>query len=694
MRKLANLTLAAILTCGTSLFVACSFEDQPVYNDGAKTIVAPEEPTTDQLAVKVTADMPTAVLSSFSEKSMGSALIKRLSKTTTEINADTKLVLVKGDDLGALSSEVQKQMVRVYLNNGYIALERATNLQVVGFAIGLGLAIKDVQSDILEENGVEVTGNDVSGTRSYTNDLQRRVANARALTRAVDDEEEDPDGIDFEMIIVSLNKCFTQAPYHAEKTMTSTCITSERSQKTYEEKVVHPQNSYHYGLLADGAADYLNLEEKEKVEAVAESRASTRSAGETAMNQALNCSDEFVINHALYARDPHGKQVIRQNMATTTIKSWSVHDFGSKQDFYYVDEKVVVRMGGQNSDYNKTLYWGPYHRNEWYGNQIFDLEGHHQTISGGYITETYTDYYGSWLSQIKHSLNLRGNGTITVEASLPTTANSSESQTIAVGTTDTTSETSGWNIGVSADNKGAKFNFGYSSSTTNTHSNSFSMSHTSVSSALKVTRNTVGTQVTFDYQEGVRPDWTWDPFQHDMAPDILTNDCEVNNMVCWRVKDPSDGYKLEISTIHHTKCMCVANYLNNKHGEYWIQEEEWSDTYNLKQPCRFMGKWTCEIKTSGEKVVDNASNIFRKYLQEAVAETPFKTQFNVAEMKQGETSVMAGIIHTVSDTMKEGTRKRQMIDNHAKELGIDSYNITWFSDDVSTEYQIKGELKK
>ena len=108
-----------------------------------------------------------------------------------------------------------------------------------------------------------------------------------------------------------------------------------------------------------------------------------------------------------------------------------------------------------------------------------------------------------------------------------------------------------------------------------------------------------------------------------------------------------------------------------------------------------MGEWNCEITTTGEKRVADASELFRKYLQESVAETPFKKKFNVAETKQGETTVMAGVIHTVSDKMKEGSRKRRMIDNHAKELGIDSYTITWFAEDesVTTEYNIKGQPK-
>jgi len=653
----------------------------------------------------VTADMPMAVLSNFDENSMGGALVKRVSKTTSDIEDNTKFVLFKGNDITSISNEQWLKIFRVYLNGGYIGIERATNIEMLAFAVVMGFGIGMVQTEMLEENGVEITSRTSSPTetRSVTSELQRRIGNARALTRAAanddaanDDVEDELDEIGFEMFIMSMDKAFSQVPYNAEEAASATFTDEEGNETITETKVQHLLNAYHYGLLADGAAAFLNQEEKNKAEAAAETRALTRGGAEQAMNDVLNCSDEFVIRHSLAAIDPMGKIVRRENMGTTTIRSWSVHDFGSHQDFYYIDEKVVVRMGGKNSDYNKTLYWGPYYTDEWFDNRFFGVEGDPENNNVGYWERSYTNYYGSWLSQIKHSLDLKGNGDIILESSLPATDNSSRSASITVGTSDATSETSGWNVGFSGGYNNASFSFGYSSSTSTTHTNSFSKTIGETSNSLKVMRNTTGTQVTFDYQEGIMVDWIWDPLQHDVAPDILTNDCEVNNMACWRVKNPSDSYQLELSTRHETKCLTVGIFDNHKHGNRWTYAKTWNHSYALKQPCRYMGTWNCEIITKGANRQPNATKEFREFLQESVLEAPFKARFNVAERSKGELDVVRNLITNISKQIKEGTRKRRSIDNVARDLGIESFTITWYSDDPdeTTEYSISGKIKE
>lgn len=704
MRKMMYWVLVAILTFSASVFTACSDYDVNNPPSGLTQSTITPEPTTDQLEVMVTADMPMAVLSNFDENSMGGALVKRVSKTTSDIEDDTKFVLFKGNDITSISNEQWLKIFRVYLNGGYIGIERATNREMLAFAVVMGLGIGMVQTEMLEENGVEITSRTSHNeAKSVTSELQRRIGNASALTRAAanddaanDDYVDELDDIGFEMFIMSMDKVFTQVPYNAEEAASATFTDEEGNETITETKVQHLLNAYHYGLLADGAAAFLNQEEKNKAEAEAETRALTRGGAEQAMNDVLNCSDEFVIRHSLAAIDPMGKIVRRENMGTTTIRSWSVHDFGSHQDFYYIDEKVVIRMGGKNSDYNKTLYWGPYYTDEWFDNRFFSVEDDPKNNNVGFMERSYTNYYGSWLSQIKHSLDLKGKGNIILESSLPATDNSSRSASITVGTSDATSETSGWNIGFSGGYNNASFSFGYSSSTSTTHTNSFSKTIGETSNSLKVMRNTTGTQVTFDYQEGNMIDWIWDPLQHDVAPDILTNDCEVNNMACWRVKNPSDSYQLELSTRHETKCLTVANFVNYKYGNRWTYAKTWNHSYELKQPCRYMGTWNCEIITKGANRQPNATKEFREFLQESVLEAPFKARFNVAERSKGELDVMRNLITNISKQIKEGTRKRRSIDNVARDLGIESFTITWYSDDPdeTTEYSISGNIKE
>ena len=87
---------------------------------------------------------------------------------------------------------------------------------------------------------------------------------------------------------------------------------------------------------------------------------------------------------------------------------------------------------------------------------------------------------------------------------------------------------------------------------------------------------------------------------------------------------------------------------------------------------------------------------FREFLQESVLEAPFKARFNVAERSKGELDVMRNLITNISKQIKEGTRKRRSIDNVARDLGIESFTITWYSDDPdeTTEYSISGNIKE
>ena len=54
------------------------------------------EPTTDQMSVTVTANLPTAVLGTIEDGSTAAALVKRLPKTTASVDADTRMMVIPG----------------------------------------------------------------------------------------------------------------------------------------------------------------------------------------------------------------------------------------------------------------------------------------------------------------------------------------------------------------------------------------------------------------------------------------------------------------------------------------------------------------------------------------------------------------------------------------------------------------------
>ena len=78
MKKITNWMLAAIFICGSSVFASCVANEDNSSADvpGGEVTEPYVEPTDDQLEVKVTADMPTAVLGQFDENSVGLSLTR------------------------------------------------------------------------------------------------------------------------------------------------------------------------------------------------------------------------------------------------------------------------------------------------------------------------------------------------------------------------------------------------------------------------------------------------------------------------------------------------------------------------------------------------------------------------------------------------------------------------------------------
>ncbi len=81
--KKRNYIFLAVLMMGiATMLTGCAVEDIASNDNGGG--VNPTDVNVDEMSVKVTADMPTAVLSSFDENSMGAALVRRLNIKTNE----------------------------------------------------------------------------------------------------------------------------------------------------------------------------------------------------------------------------------------------------------------------------------------------------------------------------------------------------------------------------------------------------------------------------------------------------------------------------------------------------------------------------------------------------------------------------------------------------------------------------------
>ena len=706
MKKIMNWMLAAILICGASVFTSCSSNDDnptPSEPEG-EMFPLPVEPTTDQLEVKVTADMPTAVLSQFDESTVAAALIKRLTTTTTAIGDDTKLVLLDGSQAKSLTEADYFALARVIFNGGYVALHRPKFGNAFFFAVSLDDQFEKIQNAILKENGVEGADDEPAASRRNDGDMVRRVNNACALTRS--GEEIDANTVIDELMVFSINANYLIPPYSEEMTFESKMEDEQGQETTVEQKEKVLLNAYHCGQLADGVAEWLNAKEQEKAEAQQSvaAKASTRAEANEVINSMMSCTDEFTIIGSLNAYDSQGKKYNRKNASNTTIRSWSVYDFGSNRDFYYVEESHHIRMGGENSDKSKTLYWGPYKKEDWTYSiggtpgamwevtkhyNTFSVEGHESSGSN------WAFYYGSWLSSSTHTMKLTGAGDIQVEKSLPSTDNNQSTETIAIGTTDATSRTTGWsvggglggNAGTNGGGANVSFNFSYTDTSTSSHSTSFTMSTSSVSKDLAIKRNTDGAAVTWSYEAGHRPQFIYEKFWHELAAPILTNDIDITNKVCWSVKNPSGQYKLYWYRDNWTRALFVENDQNTRNT--YGRGCNYSKTHTLSAPRRFKKEWYCDLRVSGQNLKDDATEKFLAYLREVVNPIMFSNKFNLAEATNDGVDVIKYNVGIATNILKKDSQLREMIEYRATELGIEKYTIKWFTNDEAVNKKHK-----
>ena len=694
-KSMATMLFAATVLTGFNSCVAN--EDNAVDTTPQPGVEVSEpyvEPTEDQLEVMVTADMPTAVLTQFDENTVATSLIKRLTTTTTAIDDNTKLALLDGSQVKSLTEADYFALARVLMNGGYIALHRPTFEEGLSFGVSLNDQFDDVLDAVLKENGVESddeagqgTGVSAAATRSSSSDggeMVRRINNACALTRS--GEEIDENTVIDELMVFSINANYLIPPYSEEMIFESKMEDEQGQETTVEHKVKNILNAYHYGRLADGAASWLNTKEKQKAEAQqpAAARARTRAGGDQVINSILSATDEFTVSGGLWAYTERGKRYYSENRSNTTIRSWGVHDFNSNRDFYYVEEDHQIRMGGENSDRSKTLYWGPYRKEDWLhyvkgtpGSimfpALFTVEGYE--IYG----DVWEYFYGCWLDESIHTMNMTGAGEIKVEKSLPTTDNNSSTEIIAIGKTDVTSHTSGWSFGGSVDKNGPSFNFSYSDTNTETHSTNFTMSTSQVSKDLAIKKNTDGTKVTWDYAAGHTPTVLWDNFWHEMAAPILTSDCDIENKVCWSVKNPSGSYKLNWYRSNWTKAQFVKT--GKSSGTRYSLSSSSSKDFTLTAPRRFKKEWRCAIKVNGENLTRDAINLLRVELQNDINPTMFSNRFDVAEAMDDGVEVIKYNVGVASKILDTEDDLREQILDYAESLGIEKFTIKWYTQD-------------
>ncbi len=718
--------LAATLLGGAlSLFTACVKEDN---TSSPTTDPSTDWEKTDQLQVKVTADVPTAVLSSFDAKSMGGALVRRLPKTTSSLDADTKMVLIKGEDILNRPMTEWFEVAKIYLRGGYIAVEKPHNAHLVSVMEQLSAKLAQATHAILTEDdgsGIIINYNpsnsqSANAVNAEAERFKVRIANINAKSghRAASDEAQPV----AEMVIFSRMGYYQCAPY-GTRTITYTVTNKDGSNSTKTKTITQEYDQCSSGYLADGAAYWLN--NRDAAQQVR--RASNRADGGDAINSLMSASEEHTYQNALAAvlvsKDKDGNKILevnnplkKDNAYQEIIRVWGVHNMETNKDYYYTEQKVVASVGGKREgddlwNVSKTLYRGPYNNDKWIGvkkdrysdpdNTLgFDFSEMEEEMK--WAMGIYGDYigcavYGAWFNKGDFSLNLTGKGSIQLEDAVPDTDNNNISRSVAVGTTESETNTIGGTFSpgfVGSNPSGAlglNFSHGWTTGT------SYTLTTTENAKELKCVKNTEGNKVKWTYECGKTDmgDIDKGDATHAIAPDALTTDVNIDNQACWSVANPDGAYTLE--TYHMpTMCSLLAS-CTDVDGDFseplfLLGDSKLCSTsstdannntvsYTLLQPNRSKQTWYMDVDFP-ELGQDGYKGV-KDELTDAL-KTQFPDLYQPTIVLADQTPASENTIQRLVDKSKKmlnDPNALQTLKSYALDRGVSQFTIKWYCTD-------------
>jgi len=669
--------LSAILMGIAMLLTACADNDlaSQTPNGGG---VNPTDMNVDEMSVKVTADMPTAVLSSFDENSMGAALVRRLNIKTNEVTSDTKMILIKGEDIQNRPITEWFQAAKIYLRGGYIAVEKPHNAHLVEVAEKLSSRMEAATVELMTQSGhVTITPpNQQSGNaiNSEAARINARVANIAAIagTRG------DASGTDAvaEMVIFSPMGYYQCEPHQG--VLVSSSDIDEDGNEVVKEEIHNPDYTKRSsGCLADGAAMWLNTKNAQ----TPTNKVTKRADGGGAINELMSASEEHYYQRNLKAKDWNAQTRNKPNGFTETIRVWGSHNMKTNKDYYFVEQKAQSAVGGQQEgdarfDANKTLYAGPYKEDEWI-DANYDENGHH-----------YTRYYGAFWQQGTYTLNLVGSGTIKLEDALPTTDNNTMSTSIAVGETHSETSTVGVSMGMVGFNPSVGLNYSHGW----TNGTSYTMTTTTNTKEIAVQKNTEANKVIWKYENGQKTydDSNYD--KHPLAPTSITTDVNMDNQACWSVENPEGEYTLEVTSDSYLRSIYVC--------EDWIKCKAISPStedskYKLIVPNRAEQTWHMDVTFPeiGQEGHEGQKGLLTQYLEKQFPDL-YQTKQLLAD-KTAESENTIKILVNQADYLLHNTDGGQTLREYALDLGISQYTIKWFTTDGKhSEYKVEVKAKE
>ena len=659
-----------------------NFDNSVINNGDGTTVLKPDETeiVDDQMAVTVTEDVPTAVLRNLDEGSTGAALVKRLPVVTSEIDPDTRMVLVPGsmfaDDTDMTKEELDA-IVRLSLNGGYLALERPTTGELGNFAVLYVAKLFEMQVLTYQD----MFGLDLAAARRAANSsdlMQRtkaRLANIEQVAKTRGEAGDDLNEVQAEMIAFGPTDYFMQQKFEEETTVMASETDSEgNATEAKAEAVKLERTAAVSGELADAAAEWLNTTVKYNAPRRARAFAMTRSgSGGDAINSIMDASETFTFNGNIFFPGTDGTPQGRTRRLSIKVSSWGIHNMESNKDYYYLKENVLMSLGFKKG-YNTVYYFSTYpQESRWFS-------------ATGY--GDYNWWFGAFFSQYKTSMNLKGSGSITLEASAPATDNNSQSTSITIGSSSSTTTTNGQSLGItggfSGENPSGSMSYTLSKSKGYTTGTSFSIGMSQSAKDLKVTKNTDGKKVTWTY-DGTLPQYYEEKsgnkrsIRHQDPAAILVNDAEMNQEICWSVSNPSGQYTVEVTSTPKLAALLCSDKSGHWGAHKYVDASD-NQTYphTLLKPFRAMQTWRMRIENVeyiGEQHYGNLTDL-QNAVEKAFPDL-YVPMFQVADYDEEALNVITSVIKYSKSIFEQNA---QTLEDLAQQYGVKKFEIVWSRD--------------
>ena len=221
---------------------------------------------------------------------------------------------------------------------------------------------------------------------------------------------------------------------------------------------------------------------------------------------------------------------------------------------------------------------------------------------------------------------------------------------------------------------------------------------------LKLKRNTDGKKVTWTY-DGSLPQYYKSSSGyhcHQTPAAILVNDAEMNQEICWSVRNPSGQYTVEVTSAPKLAALLMAYWIgkvdlfnpgknfneelrrltSTGNHKYVDRSDNQTYSHTLLEPFRAEQTWRMSIANVeyvGEQHYGNLTDL-ENAVQKAFPDL-YVPVFQVAD-HDGEA------LNTISCVIKESKsifeQRAEMLENMAKEYGVKKFEIVWSRDKVKS----------